>query len=357
MTGRETDIFMAGSCMNRLGKDAPEVRVGRIKYLNVAPVYYNMDRQAGPDDPVWVNGTPAELNRLLAEGAIDISPVSSAAYAVHHRDWQILPDLSISSFGNVMSVLLVSRLPLHRLQGEPVCITDESASAAALAKLICSHRGITPRWITAGIEDPGNLDPGVAAFLVIGDKALRNDWSRRFPFIWDLGGMWRRMTGLPFVFALWAVRRQFALDHPDIVSAIGAALVRSKNQGIRHIDQVVCCVARATGLDSTFLDTYYRRLRYDLDPFKKLGLRHFYNCLAHQGLLQEPVHLSFAQSCPAKVIYLSRRERPLPSKANSGPLGGGIKPFSAALAKSRRMAFSPSPPTSMEKSLTYREMC
>ncbi len=295
--------------MRQIGTEFAKVRIGRIRYFNVAPVYFGFDQQPERNGISWVPGTPAELNRMMSEGAIDIGPVSSVAYAAHHNDWALLPDLSISSFGKVMSVLLVSRLPMNRLEGEKVCITDESASAAALLKLIFRRRRITPQWITDGIDTPDKLDSQTAGFLVIGDKALKNDWSREFPFVWDLGEIWRQMTGLPFVFAVWAVRKQFALAHPETVSIIGESFLQSKRRGIQALDEISQRIAQSSGLDSNYLGKYYRQLRFDLNPFQRLGLQHFFNHLVVHDLLKQTVTLSFAQSHPGNVIFLDRFDR------------------------------------------------
>lgn len=290
-------------------KNYKSVRIGRISYFNVAPVYFGFDNGLNCNGISWVQGSPAVLNRMMAEKVIDISPVSSAAYALYQDDWMLLPDLSISSFGKVMSVLLVSRTPMFQLDEKKVCISDESASAAALLKLVFAHHRIAPHYTTGEITNPSRLDPKTDGFLIIGDKALKSDWNPYFPYIFDLGEIWKQMTGLPFVFAVWAIRKQFAMDNPEIVSQISALFLQSKIQGIHSLDTICHTVSQSTGLHMDYVRNYYQQLLFDLDPLKKLGLQHFYNSLFDHGLIERPVALSFVQSPPCNVIYVDRFHR------------------------------------------------
>ncbi len=295
--------------MKFLDNISSSIRIGRIRYFNVAPVYYGFDQGMKWENIEWVQGSPAVLNRLMATGAIDISPVSSAAYAEYQDRWMLLPDLSISSFGKVMSVLLVSRHPMHLLSGKKVCITDESASAAALLKLILAHHQVEPEYSISEIPGPDELDPSIAGFLVIGDKAMKTKWHRYFPFVLDLGEIWRQISGLPFVYAVWAIRKQFAEERPDVVSEIHAAFLRSKIQGLASIPAICKRVSQYTGLPVDLLQNYYRQLLFDFDSNKKLGLQLFYDHLFNHGLIRQPVQPSFFEPQVPKVIYVESFKR------------------------------------------------
>jgi len=115
-----------------------EQKIGRISYINVDPVYYQFDHEPVPDGIHVISRPPAVLNKMLSNSELDISSVSTAAFARHSDQWMILPDLSIACYGKVLSVLLVSHHPFESLQKRTVFLTEESATAVDLVKLIFS---------------------------------------------------------------------------------------------------------------------------------------------------------------------------------------------------------------------------
>jgi chorismate dehydratase len=270
-----------------------DVRIGRIAYLNVAPVYYGFDRGLTMPGLTWQQGPPAVLNRMMAAGEIDIGPISSAAYARFQDDWLILPDLSISCCGAIMSVLLVSRFPFEDLDGKRVLLTDESASGAALLKLLAANKGIVPHYSVGHIDSPSKLDRSADAALVIGDTALRNDWETVFPFVLDLGDLWYRSTALPFVFALWTVRKAYARQYPETVAKVCRLLKDSRRSGLRALDDICNREAESTDFSADFLKNYFSKFSYNLDKDRQEGLQRFYDDLYKQGIVDRPVVLSF----------------------------------------------------------------
>jgi len=275
--------------------DCPEkVRVGRICYINVKPVYYGIDQGLKPSYMELVSETPAVLNRMMENGEIDISPVSSAAYARNYKDWDLLPGLSISSFGRVMSVILASNLPLEQLGNRNILLSDESASAAEMLKLILSWKHIQPVYETGSLQDQySSLHLNYDAVLVIGNPALTGEWGRRFKYIWDLGTIWRQMTGLPFVFALWAVRKPFSKKRPEIVAEIAELLQKSKLQGQLNLEHIQNETSELLGIDRDTCRIYFNRVNYDLDKIQMKGLTCFYQGLYRQEIISEPVKISF----------------------------------------------------------------
>lgn len=271
----------------------PSVRVGRICYMNVAPVYYGLNNGGKPPWMEMVGAPPATLNAMLAAGELDVSPVSSAAYARHPEDWLLLPDLSISCFGEVMSVLLVSRRPLEDLSGKRVILTRESATAAALTRYLLSSTGIAPRYETGRIRCVRDLGPDADAALVIGDAALKERWRDGFDHVWDLGEMWRARTGLPFVFALWAVRKSFAEARPERVRAVLEEFRRSRREGERSMRDILPEASARLGIQPDACRRYYESLHYSLDSLQIRGLERFFAGLRREGLLPKPVTLSF----------------------------------------------------------------
>ncbi|MBW2367017.1 MAG: menaquinone biosynthesis protein [Deltaproteobacteria bacterium] len=269
------------------------VRIGRISYINVDPIYYGLETQGQAQDIEIIRAPPAELNRRLALGALDISSVSSAAYAKHQHEWQLLPGQAIACSGNVMSVLLVSRLPLAKLERQLVAITDESATAAALIQLMFVVKGLSPRFEIKKVQSPADVTERFAAALVIGDAALRHQWHQSYQYVWDLGDLWAQHAGLPFVFAVWAVRRSFAAAFPQKVSRVMELFQKSKQQGITHLSEVVRHASQRLGIDPGVCRQYFENFCFELGPMEINGLETFFNDLFEKKIFPEKIRLSF----------------------------------------------------------------
>ena len=285
------------------------VALGRIDYMNVAPIYYGIDNglafQEIRQEIRLISGPPNTLNRMMIDGDLDISPVSSAAYARNAREWLILPDLTIASHERVLSVLLVSRYNLEALSGRRILITDESASARDLCRLIFSLKGVRPEFIVGKVKSPSQLPKDIDATLVIGDSALSQRWERVFPIIHDLGTLWWNMTGLPFVFAVWAVRKDFARKYPERVASVLALLKTSRRLGNENMNQIVEKACAKLGIDDSTAKLYYESLVYDLADREKEGLELFYKGLHQTGVTDDTVPLFFFENAVTKTAGLS----------------------------------------------------
>lgn len=282
---------------------ATDIRLGKISYRNAAPVYFGLEHRIVPGNFTITSAPPAVLNLMLARGELDISPVSSAAYSQNHRDWMILPRLSIACDGPVMSVILASNMPLNRLSGKRVLLTEESAAAAGLLKIILCEDGITPCFVTQKIEKPSDIDRSAAAALIIGDTALRFDWSNRFEQVFDLGELWKQRTGLPFVFAVWAVRKTFAVKYPQLTSAMLEQLRLSYRIGQRNLGTIATQTSRQLGLDLNTARAYFEKLHYDLEPDKIKGLTAYFQRLMIFQQLAEPAKPEFFSAAEIELTH------------------------------------------------------
>jgi chorismate dehydratase len=272
---------------------SPKIRLGRISFINVDPIYYGLEHHHLSDDIQVVSAPPSDLNHMLADGTLDISSVSSAAYGIHHKKWRLLPDISIACNGDVMSVLLVGRVPLEKLHGKRVLVTDESATAVRLMRLMFHHKGVSPLLETRKIHSPSQIDPDAGAALVIGDAALRHGWKDHFDHVWDLGDLWARHANLPFVFAVWAVRKEFADAHPDRVSKAIDLLHRSKRMGLSSIDTVVKSAASRLAIDPETTLRYFNNFCFELGAPQHDGLEAFFNDLHASDLFPETIPIRF----------------------------------------------------------------
>lgn len=280
--------------MNNELEEVKKVRVGRISYINVAPVYYGLDRGLKPDWLELVTAPPVELNTRLESGEIDISPVSSAAYAMNHDKWYLMPDLSISCFGEVMSVLLVSHEPIDKLGKKKILLSEESASAASLVRYIFNKKGLQPEFISSQVLKPADIDESSSAALVIGDAALTEGWRSHFNHIYDLGEIWKELTGLPFVFAVWAVRKEFADKYPNLLKEISDFFVKSKQNGKENQNDIIEKAVDKTGLNYDDCKKYFELLNCDLSMDHRKGLKCFFDELYKCGIINKTIEPEFA---------------------------------------------------------------
>src|SRR6266700_4796832 len=131
------------------------MRIGRIGYINCAPVYGAIDRGivALPHGGELVTGTPAELTDLLVAGELDVSVISAVEYARHAKDLVLLPDLAISCDGPVRSVALFSKRPVTELDDRTVLLTASSRTSVGLLELLCRDRWkVRPHFAQARAE-------------------------------------------------------------------------------------------------------------------------------------------------------------------------------------------------------------
>lgn len=269
------------------------LRMGKIDYINAFPVYYGLDHGLLPDWMEMIPRPPAVLNGMIQAGEIALSPVSSAFYGMNHRDLLVLPDLSISSRGAVMSVVLMSNYSLDDLHGRRVVLSRESATSSCLVRLIMAQKKQIPVFTTGRLKGLEDVPPDADAAMIIGDAAMNQPWEKRFRYRFDLGSEWFNATGLPFVFALWVVRKSYARKHPDRVGAALDLLIESRAAGYRNIEQVVQAGAHKLNLGTDYVQEYFKRLLCDLDDAKVQGLSFFFDALHHHKIFPDKVAVRF----------------------------------------------------------------
>ena len=264
------------------------MRLGRIGYINCYPVYGAIDRGEVKLPAELVTGTPAELNELLVAGELDVSVISAVEYARHTKELVLLPDLAISCDGPVRSVALFSKQPVSLLDAKTVLISASSRASVALLELLCRDLWkIQPRFAEARAE-ASDLDHLAElphdAVLVIGDPALLLARRDTYPHRYDLGAEWKRWTGLPFVFAVWAARRS---ADPSAVRRGHQALLASRDWGLAHLDLLAAAAAEATGVPVTACREYLGGLDYALTDKHLAGLADFFRRLAARGVVPD----------------------------------------------------------------------
>jgi chorismate dehydratase len=250
------------------------IRLGRIGYVNMAPVFYRVDAEF--DEVV---GVPTDLNRALLEGECDLAPISSIEYARHANRLRLLPRLCVSSEGAVDSIQLVSRAPLERVRS--VAVTPESATSVVLVRVLLPEAEHVP------------LGEDADAKLLIGDAALQSAFNDPTPH-YDLGRLWLERTGLPMVFAVWACPE----PAPAGLSELEAALVASVRLARAEPERLAYEASERYGYPAGFLARYFEKLRYRFGPRERAGLLTFLELARDAGELDHVPELRFVHEEP-----------------------------------------------------------
>jgi chorismate dehydratase len=246
------------------------IRLGRISYVNMAPVFFRLDA-----DVHEVTGVPTELSARVLAGEVDVAPIPSVAYARNAERLRILPRLCVSSEGAVDSIQLVSRVPLERVRS--VAVTPESATSVVLTKVLLPDAEQVP------------LGEEAEATLLIGDAALKSTFEDPTPHH-DLGRLWQERTGLPMVFAVWAC----ADPPPEGIGAVEDALVASVREARAEPETLAYEASAAYGYPAGFLARYFEKLRYRFGPRERAGLLTFFELARDAGELDSVPELRFA---------------------------------------------------------------
>jgi chorismate dehydratase len=253
------------------------IRLGRIGYVNMAPVFFRLDA-----DVEEVVGVPTELNRQIVAGELDVAPISSIEYARNADRLRLLPRLCVSSEGAVESIQLISKTPLDRIRS--VAVTPESATSVVLVKVLLPDAEHVP------------LGEDAEAKLLIGDAALKSAFEDPTPH-YDLGRLWLERTGLPMVFAVWAAPEP---THPELLE-LEDALVASVRAARAEPELLAYESSARYGYPAGFLARYFEKLRYRFGPRERAGLYTFLELAKDAGELAEVPELRFVAAATTTV--------------------------------------------------------
>jgi len=241
-------------------------RIGSVPYLNSAPLTYGLENETEflP---------PSQLAKRLRAGEFAAGLVSLTE-VLYHDLYDILDGVAVASDGPVKSVFLAHEKPL--VETEIIFCDTASLSSVNLLKVILAHHGLSPR-----LEPFGNYAQAAnqEAVLLIGNPGIEFLRQTHKHQILDLGQAWRDATGLPFVFAVWAIRR----DHDD--PGLGQKLLQAQRDGQEHLDEII---ANHDDFDLELRDSYLREhIRFELGEPEKQGIAEFVRRL--RTVASEPI--------------------------------------------------------------------
>jgi len=255
-----------------------KIRVGIVNFLNSKPLAWGFLK--GHYSDLFAAGyyPPARVADLLREGSLDIGLIP-AIEVQRIPGLTVLPDLCVSATREVRSVLLISKVPPEKIRR--VALDLNSRTSAALTRIVLADRyGREPETIQAR-PDPEAMLAAADAALIIGDPALKVRRDRYH--VLDLAAEWRALTGLPCVFAVWAVRPGLAV--PNLAFYFKSSL----RYGLSSIDILVREAAAELDLDSEQVHTYLtENLSYVLGDEQRSALREYYRRAHAHALIAEP---------------------------------------------------------------------
>jgi predicted solute-binding protein len=246
------------------------IRISLVDYVNAWPLTWGFLRGAVEEVERFTD-TPAACADRLARGEVDAGLIPSVE-AARIPGIRIVRGVGIASKDRVRSVLLASRRPLE--EAATVALDTSSRSSAAMARILFEDLLGRRPVFHPGAPDLNEMLAHHDAALIIGDPALRADLSSLH--VLDLAEGWNRLTGLPFVFAVWAVRPEVAPE----------PFIWARDYSKRHPREILDAAERRTGLPRTVLAEYLEgNLHHDLEEADEKGLAEFYRRAARHGLI------------------------------------------------------------------------
>ena len=257
---------------------AAKLRVGAVNYLNTKPLVEGLTGFA-PEIALSFD-LPSRLADRLHNSELDVGLIPTIEY-LRAGCYSHIPDIAIGSDGPVLSVTLFSRVPWPEIRS--VALDVGSRTSAALTEILLRERyGIRPQVEPLPIDVPAD-DLTTDAVLLIGDRAM-TACLPGFEFAYDLGEEWTRWTGLPMVFAVWAIRPGVELGDT------APAFQKAKEFGLARAGAIAAREAPALGVSPAYCRRYFQNIiRYDLGARELAGLHRFGELARQVGLVPEGV--------------------------------------------------------------------
>ena len=279
------------------------MRLGRISYLNVLPIYHPLEAGWIRHEFDIVSGPPATLNGLIRSGELDLSACSSIEYARNPQSYYLLPDLAHRQPGPGKERAALKPHPAPRSSRQSRSWSRPRPTPRPRFCASCWKRSTTcarpsrPRPVRSGSPWP---------------------WARTSPPCWPsatrpwlcattrvspINWTWAKSGGigpaLPFVFGVWVARREAAQADPEGMVRAAALLCEAKRAGVAAIEEVVGLAALSKSkLSRSELRRYFDHLSYDLGAKEQEGLSRFFDCLAEHGIIRESPCLEILSTAP-----------------------------------------------------------
>lgn len=243
-------------------------KVGEMVYLNSEPFYFGFDREKFDLYPF----TPRYMAQAAEKRDLDAGPVPLAAYFQMEKHFSPLGDFCIATIKEARSVLFFSRRPIEDLTGATIAITDETSTSVKLLQILLEHKyKVKPDCYTPMGKEQD-------AFLLIGDTALvQRRGHTGYPYLYDIGEEWYLWTGLPFVPALWIVRRNLNAKASDLLQQ---ELTSSLQKGMNNL-RLIAQKRRDLDMTEAEIIQYLQGFHYIAGDEERQSVKHFRELLHH----------------------------------------------------------------------------
>jgi cyclic dehypoxanthinyl futalosine synthase len=283
-----------------------KLRLAAVSFLNARPITYGLERGLGEDRFELTFDLPSRCAEALRAGDVDLALIPTASYA-DIGDLRAVPGIAVAGYGPVRTVLLVGEVPWDQMN--EIALDGASRSSAMLLRLLCRQRGLAPRFREVPHDAVLGAASGATGTLVIGDAGF--EAATGHAHVIDLGEEWRRVTGLPFVYAMWAGR-------PGALSPAGddvALLQRSLEQGLASRAEIARAWAEAHGgAPALYYHYLTENIRYRLGAEELSGVGAFFDRMRAAGAIDRPARVRFYDQ-----VHNGDPSRERPTAAEAGP--------------------------------------
>lgn len=273
-----------------------KTNVGAINFLNCLPLSNYIDKIGYNDDISFFKNVPSQLAANLLNGSLDISPVSSIFYATNSDKYLVIPNVCVSANGNVKSIILVSKKPISELNNKLISLSKMSLTSHCLLKIILKKLyKVTPTYEIRDVDVSNPFIGGESAVLLIGDDALFSFYNRddRY-FYYDLGRLWKELTGMCMTYAVWVVNKEFYDTRvADFVKAY-VHIYRGLHANNSYIENLIRDISKTSFFSYAELKDYLGIINWHFGIEQINALKKFYS-LAHEiGLIMPVKRINFA---------------------------------------------------------------
>ncbi|MBR6013810.1 MAG: menaquinone biosynthesis protein [Selenomonadaceae bacterium] len=264
-------------------------RIGHIGFLNVLPLTYGYKKNFSAEIDL-TDSVPAVVNEKMKNNLLDVSLISSIEYARQSKNLVMLPNFCVRADDEVTSIILVSRKPIEKLDGEKISITAKSATAHCLLKIILQEGyKISPVYDVKNLTLEKLVPNDSAAALFIGDDALKIFLHKKENFLYyDLGHEWKKMTGKQMVYAVFAAQKSFAENYSGLLQNVCQKISQGFDYGLKNKTDAINSVLDEKNFTFDELNNYLGNvIKWNLTDEGIDALKTFYQFAHKINLLEE----------------------------------------------------------------------
>jgi len=249
--------------------------LARVPFLNSVPFYRGLPLG---EDLRLIDCVPRVFGERAKAGDIAAGPLPLVDYFRLQETFERIGHFGIAVRGRAQSALLFTRKPIRQLEGAAIAVTGESSTTARLLRLLLEHR-----YRLAGITYRRGEADDADAVLLIGDEALQFARANtRYPFEIDVGFEWWLWQHLPFVFAVWVVRKELS---PNLKKMIEVAVSRTLAKNLNSLGEIAAEYSSRLAIPAEDLRTYLSNFVYRLGQAEEEGIVRFKELVNEHHLL------------------------------------------------------------------------